>query len=112
MDGIADALEAPGSNAAADARRTNILTGALGDLATAQDHLLAARASTGSRLASLDNAAESRSATGLALETTLSDLRDIDYAEAATRFTMQLTALEAAQQVTLRIQGLSLFNKL
>ena len=112
LDGIADALEAPGSNAAADARRTNILTGALGDLATAQDHLLAARASTGSRLASLDNAAESRSATGLALETTLSDLRDTDYAEAATRLTMQLTALEAAQQVTLRIQGLSLFNKL
>ena len=35
-----------------------------------------------------------------------------DIAEAASRFTQQLTALEAAQQVTLRIQGLSLFAKL
>src|SRR3546814_281773 len=60
LDGIADALEAPGDNAAADARRTNALNGALGDLASAQEHLLAARASTGSRMASLDNAAESR----------------------------------------------------
>lgn len=112
LDALADALEAPGGGPADAARRTNVLTLGLGDLATAQEHLLAARASTGARLSSLDNAAESRSATGLSLETTLSDLRNIDYAEAATRFAMQLTALEAAQQVTLRIQGLSLFNKL
>ena len=38
--------------------------------------------------------------------------RAADYAEAASRFAMQLTALQAAQQVTVRIQGLSLFNRL
>ncbi|MCE7031962.1 flagellar hook-associated protein FlgL [Lysobacter sp. GX 14042] len=112
LDGIADLLETPGGNPAADARRANILSGALGDLGSAQEHLLAARASTGARLSTLDNAAESRESTALALESTLSGLRDTDYAEAATRLGMQLNALEAAQQVTLRIQGLSLFNKL
>ena len=112
LDGLADALEAPDGSPADNARRTNLLTAGLGDLATAQEHLLAARADTGARLSTLDHAAESRSATALALESTLSDLRDTDYAEAASRFAMQLTALQAAQQVTVRIQGLSLFNRL
>lgn len=112
LDSLADALEAPAGGPADAARRSNALTLGLGDLASAQEHLLGARASTGSRLASLDNAAESRSATSLSLETTLSGLRDTNYAEAATRLATQLTALEAAQQVTLRMQGLSLFNKL
>ncbi|MGV8940435.1 MAG: flagellar hook-associated protein FlgL [Lysobacter sp.] len=112
LQSLADALEAPGATPADAARRTNALNTGLGDLTSAQQHLITARASTGSRLSALDAAAESRSATGLALETTLSGLRDVNYAEAASQFTMQLTALEAAQQVTLRIQGLSLFNKL
>lgn len=112
LAGIADVLETPGGTPAADARRSNLLSGALGDLSSGQEHLLAARASTGARLSALDNAAESRESAALSLESTLSGLRDTDYAEAATRFTMQLTALEAAQQVTLRLQGLSLFNKL
>jgi len=112
LDALADAMEAPGGTAAADASRINVLSAGLGDLATAQEHLLSARAGTGSRLSSLDHAEESRSATALSLETTLSDLRDTNVAEAATRFSMQITALEAAQQVTMRMQGLSLFNKL
>lgn len=112
LESLADALQAPGDSPADTARRTNALNAGLGDLTSAQEHLIGARASTGARLSALDAAAESRSATGLALETTLSGLRDVAYAEAASQFTMQLTALEAAQQVTLRIQGLSLFNKI
>jgi len=42
----------------------------------------------------------------------LSHLRDVDYAEAASRLTLQLTALEAAQKTMLRIQGHSLFDKM
>lgn len=112
LKSLADALDAPGNTPADAARRTNALNAGLGDLTIAQEHLIGARASTGNRLSALTAAAESRLATGLSLETTLSGLRDVNYAEAASQFTMQLTALEAAQQVTLRIQGLSLFNKL
>ncbi len=112
LGALADAMEVPGDAPADNARRTNALTAGLGDLATAQEHLLAARASTGARMSTLDHAAESRSATALALESTLSDLRDTDYAEAAGRFAMQMTALQAAQQVAVRIQGMSLFNLL
>ncbi|MGY0799299.1 flagellar hook-associated protein FlgL [Lysobacter sp. A286] len=112
LQSLADALDAPGDSAADMARRTNALTAGLGDLSRAQEHMIAARASTGNRLSALDAAEESRSATKLSLEATLSGLRDVNYAEAASEFAMQLTALEAAQTVTLRIQGLSLFNKL
>ena len=43
---------------------------------------------------------------------TLSDLRDVDIAEAASRLSLQITALEAAQQTLVRVQGLSLFRLL
>lgn len=112
LQALADVLDAPGDSPADIARRTNALNAGLGDLNRAQEHLIAARASTGNRLSSLDAATESRSVTKLSLETTLSGLRDVNYAEAASQFTLQLTALEAAQQVTLRIQSLSLFDKL
>lgn len=105
---IADALETPRDQLA----NPDVLQGLQADLDSAQEHLRSLRAATGARLASLENAAESRGASELALKTSLSDLRDTDYADAATRFTMQLTALESAQLVASRMQGLSLFNKL
>lgn len=105
---IADALETPRDQLA----DPDVLQGLQADLDSAQEHLRSLRAGTGARLATVENAAESRGASELALKTTLSDLRDTDYADAATRFAMQLTALESAQLVASRMQGLSLFNKL
>src|SRR5690606_40455062 len=49
LDGLADALEAPDGSPADNARRNNQLTAALCDLATGQQHLLAARQDTGAR---------------------------------------------------------------
>jgi flagellar hook-associated protein 3 FlgL len=46
----------------------------------------------------------------LHFETQLASVRDLDYAEAITRFNRQTTALQAAQQSYVQIQGLSLFN--
>ena len=43
---------------------------------------------------------------------TLSGLRDTDYAEASTRLSLQMTAIEAAQKTMLRVQSMSLFDKL
>jgi len=42
----------------------------------------------------------------------LSDIQDVDYAEAISRLNLQLTALQAAQQTYVKVQGLSLFNYL
>ena len=112
LDALADALEAPTTTPADAARRANALASAIGDIATAEDHMLTLRAGTGMRLQELDSAAERRSSEEVTLAGTLSDLRDTDFAEAISRLSLQMTALEAAQKSMLRIQGLSLFDKL
>jgi flagellar hook-associated protein 3 FlgL len=112
LQGLADALDAPVSTAGERARRDNLVGAALADIATAQDHMLALRSGTGSRLAALDSAADTRGASDLTLQQSLSELRDVDFAEAASRLSLQLTALEAAQKTMLRVQGLSLFDRM
>ena len=112
LDALADSLEAPTVTPADAARRANALASAIGDIATAEDHMLTLRASTGMRLQELDSAGERRSSEEVTLAGTLSELRDTDFAEAISRLSLQMTALEAAQKSMLRIQGLSLFDKL
>jgi len=112
LQGLADALEAPAASPVEQARRDNLLGAALGDIATAQNHMLGVRSGVGTRLAAIDSAENVRGATDLTLQASLSDLRDVDFAEAASRLALQLTALEAAQKTMLRVQGLSLFDRL
>jgi flagellar hook-associated protein 3 FlgL len=112
LQGLIDALEAPAASPAELARRNNSVGAALGDLATAQDHMLALRSATGSRLVTLDMAEDARSGIDLTFTQLLSDLRDVDFAEAASRLSLQLTALDAAQKTMLRVQGMSLFDRL
>jgi flagellar hook-associated protein 3 FlgL len=112
LQGLADALDAPVSTPAESARRDNLVGAALRDLGTAQDHMLGLRAGTGTRLAALDTAEDARGAGDLTLQQSLSELRDVDFAEAASRLALQLTALEAAQKTMLRVQTLSLFDRM
>ncbi|MFC5568990.1 flagellar hook-associated protein FlgL [Lysobacter yangpyeongensis] len=112
LDMLADALEAPSGTSADAARRANAMASAIGDIATAQDHMLTVRSGTGMRLQELDRTAERRSSEEVTLAGTLSELRDIDLAEAVSRLSLEMTALEAAQKSLLRVQGLSLFDQL
>jgi flagellar hook-associated protein 3 FlgL len=112
LQSLADALDAPATTPSQKASLGNALSGALSDIATAQEHFVGVRASTGARLASLDQSADDRAESGITLKATLSDLRDVDMAEAASRLSLQLTAIEAAQKTMVRVQSLSLFDKL
>lgn len=98
-----------------DAQKTqmqNLLQSSLRDIATAQEHMIDARAAGGAQLAALDTAAGLRDSQSLTVSTTLSGLRDLDYAEAISRFSLEKTALEAAQLAFTQIQRMSLFNLL
>ncbi|SEK51242.1 flagellar hook-associated protein 3 FlgL [Pseudoxanthomonas sp. GM95] len=112
LDALASALEAPATTAQEKAVRSNALSTALGNISTAQDHFLLSRSQTGSRLAAIDDATDARSAYGVNLETTLSNLRDVDPAEAASKLSLQQIALEAAQKTMLAVQSKSLFDLL
>jgi flagellar hook-associated protein 3 FlgL len=74
------------------------------------DQVLAARTRIGTRLNAIDQQRAVNEATIASLETNISQLKDLDYAEAITRLNAQSVGLEAAQQSYVRVQGLSLFN--
>ena len=73
-------------------------------------HITNVRGTVGNRLAAVDDALAQADALEVQNKAALSDVRDLDYAEAAGRLTLQMTALQAAQQSYVKIQGLSLFD--
>jgi flagellar hook-associated protein 3 FlgL len=83
---------------------------ALTQLDRALDHTSGVRADVGARLSLLDEAAETRGEREVELQGALSELRDLDYAEAITRLNVQLMGLQAAQSSYTKIAQLSLFD--
>jgi flagellar hook-associated protein 3 FlgL len=109
---VVDLLRQPAGSATANAKLTSSLSGSLQQLDQATDHFLGVRAQVGTRLAALDSADASREAMDIDTASTLSDLRDLDYAQALTKMNQQLVGLQAAQLSYSKISNLSLFNYL
>jgi flagellar hook-associated protein 3 FlgL len=109
---VVDLLRQPAGSATANAKLTSTLSGSLQQLDQATDHFLGVRAQVGTRLAALDSADASREAMDIDTASTLSDLRDLDYAQALTKMNQQLVGLQAAQLSYSKISNLSLFNYL
>ena len=112
LDNLIGALETPATTAVERVRQQNAIFVALSNVSAAQDHFIDKRAGGGARLAGIDEAEALREATSVTLKATLSDLRDVNIAEAASRLAQQSTALEAAQLSFQRVSSLSLFNYL
>ncbi len=68
------------------------------------------RAKIGARMNALDDQQNVNGDFAVHLKQTISDIGDLDYAEAATRLSQETLILQAAQQSFIKIQGLSLFN--
>lgn len=108
---LAIALEAGAGSAPDDlARLNNAVNRFLSDVDLAMDNVNQIRAQVGSRLNALDSQEALNEDFVIELKSTISELEDLDYAEAITRLSQQRLALEAAQQSYSQIQGLSLFN--
>ncbi|MDD4905454.1 MAG: flagellin, partial [Methylobacter tundripaludum] len=88
------------------------LTDVLSDLDAAKNSILEARTSVGGRLNALSDQETQNEKFILDTRTTLSQTQDLDYADAYSKFQMQTTALQAAQQAFSKVKGLSLFNYL
>ncbi len=96
----------------ARAAQANRLSRALEALDQQLTHVSSVRADVGSRLKAADVAADASAGARLQIEQALSDVRDLDYAEAATRLAKNLTALQAVQETFSKLSSLSLFNYL
>jgi flagellar hook-associated protein 3 FlgL len=112
VDRLARALEAPVGDAAQRTAVANELNAVTRQLGQSLDHLLNARSVVGVRLGAIDYAQASRAALKEDVTTSLSGLRDADYAELITRLNAQMNGLQAAQQSYARIARLSLFDYL
>ena len=110
---IAAALRGASGSPASNAEVHNALASGLYNLDQAIGNVLDVQADVGSRLNRVDAQRAINAEFNVQLKQTLSELRDLDYTEAASRLRLQLFALRAAQQTfAVTAQRLSLFNYL
>jgi flagellar hook-associated protein 3 FlgL len=112
LQNLIDSVAAPSGSPAQKAAQRNGFFSSMEDLDQVESHVLDVRADVGARLNTVDETANERGAQSVSLKSRLSDLRDLDYTEAASRLSIQMTALQAAQQTFQRIHGSSLFDYL
>lgn len=108
MDGL-NTLE---DNPTDTATLTNLLADTLNNLAFAQNSVSGVRSQVGARLNVIDNTGSLAADIDIVSKTVLSELSDVDFAEAVSRLSLQTFLLETAQQSYAKIQNLSLFNKI
>jgi flagellar hook-associated protein 3 FlgL len=109
---LVEAVNSGGATPAARAQFASRMGTLIEQLTTGIDHLSGIRAEIGSRLNTIESSSNAREQLAVETQKVISDLRDIDYAEAITRMNSQLVALQAAQQSYTRLSNLSLFNYL
>ena len=112
VQAIANALLAGTETGAKSSKLANDLGQSISTMDQALEHLQSRRTIVGNRLQALDTRASENADGLLRLERQTSELNDLAFAEAVSRLNLQTTALQAAQQSYIKIQGLSLFNYL
>ena len=112
LDRLVAAIDTPGGTPAQRAQMHSNIGQRLADLDNALAHMIDARGEIGARVRALDQQEGLNADFALHLNTTLSAVRDLDYAEAMSRLSQELFGLDAAQQAFARAQNLSLFRYL
>ena len=108
---IADGLNQVDAATQPDAFRT-LIDNTIAGLESATTNILRTRADIGARFNTINAAKDLHEDIGLQLETVRSEIEDLDFAAAISDLAYQSFVLEAAQQSFVRINGLSLFNRL
>lgn len=85
---------------------------ALSNLDTAYTQVDGIRGKVGARLNVIDSTSDFIANVSLVNKSVQSDLQDLDYAEALSRYALQNTVLQATQQSFVKVSQLSLFNYL
>lgn len=88
----------------------NSMNRSLTDLNQSLNNILEVRGNIGARLNALDSQETINDAYRLQIREILSNVEDLDFAEAVSRLNLELTGLEASQKAFTRVQDISLFN--
>jgi len=107
---LASAIDQPANDDVSRIELNNGVNAGLQDIDQAIGNVLDIRTQIGSRLAAVESQSDKNSAFTLTVQSTLAEIEDLDYADAISRLSLQVSTLEAAQQAFVRTQNLSLFN--
>ena len=110
LDAIIAALEEGGATGTSRANLGTASNTALADLDAVLGNFSDIRAEVGSRLKTFDQQKDLNEDRLVDLNSAVSEIRDLDYAEAISRFNQQQVALQAAQQTYTQVNRLSLFD--
>ena len=110
LDELASALEGSTTTAPSLAAFQAQIGASLANLDQGLERVVGVRSEVGARLSAIDQATATRESEAIDLQSLLSDLRDVDYAEAISRLNQQYTGLQAAQAAYTRIAQMSLFD--
>lgn len=111
IDDLINVLSTPvNSQPGGSTQLTNGLNAALQDLGNSLEHVLATRASVGTRLQEIEALQSVGEDTEIQLQHNLSQLQDVDIAKAISDLNQQRVFLEAAQRSFATVSGLSLFD--
>jgi flagellar hook-associated protein 3 FlgL len=111
LQALAEAFRTPveGDPVAAAKVRNTVVANAL-NLDGILDNVTRVQATIGTRMHELQALNETAQDLDVHYQDKISQVRDLDYTEAISRFTQQMTQLEAAQASFAKIATLSLFN--
>ena len=108
LEKLIDGLE----NEEGQASYFNMIDATLDNLSNAETTILSARSRIGARLNTVETTKEMLGDVSLLNKEVLSDMQDLDYAEAISQLSMQSFVLTAAQQTYAQVSRLSLFDYL
>ncbi len=112
LSNVISALQTPAVNGAGRAAVSNQVNAALTNVERTLDTALTARTSLGARQAGIARLQDITSAAGVEQQRRLSELQDLDYAQAASDLARGQTMIDANQQTFARLAKLSLFDYL
>jgi flagellar hook-associated protein 3 FlgL len=112
LDDLVSALAAEPADPSSRSQLYTNLAASLQQIDQGLTHVLNLRAETGARLSMIDAATESRDSLDVNLHKSLSEMQDLDYAEAISRMNQQMVSLQAAQAAYTRLGQMSLFDYL
>jgi len=110
LQSFINALGTDPSSPADQAQLTQALDRTIGDVDNALTNVLNTRTFIGTRQNSIDTANIENEGAKIELQTTRSQIEDLDYAQAITQLQLQQTTLQAIQGAFAQVRGQSLFN--
>lgn len=112
LQNIVDVLESTGDNAADRLTIRNAMNASLQEIDQSLLNVSAVRTKIGIRLNAIDSQLDINSAASILAQQAVSELEDLDYAQALSTLSLQAVVLEASQQSFVLTQRLSLFRYL